>query len=129
MAEALERQGIAVRVHDKYFRPDEADETWLASCGQRSWVAITPDKRILNDSRSMRAIGQNKGRVLFLPQNNKNPVIWASIIVENWMEITRVLRSRTPPFVARLSPNGIWDVRELNKFGRDRKIKKTRNKR
>jgi hypothetical protein len=121
LPEALEKEGFAVRVHDKFFKPDEADETWLASCGQRSWVAVTPDKRILSDTRSMRAIGENKCRVFFLPQNNKNPTIWASIIVENWQEITKVLRSRTPPFVARLSPNGVWGVRELNRFGRDKK--------
>jgi len=72
----------------------------------------------------MNAIGANKGRVVFLPQNNKNPIMWASIIVENWAQITSVLRSRTPPFVARLSPNGIWGIRELNKFGRDKKVRK-----
>jgi PIN like domain len=124
LAQALEKEGIVVRVHDQHFKPNEADETWLGSCGQKSWVAIRPDKRILSDPRSMRAIGANKGRVLFLPHNNKNPVMWASIILENWAEITRVLRSRRPPFVARLSPNGIWDVRELNKLGRDRKGRK-----
>ena len=83
MAEALRREGLIVRVHDEHFKPDEADEVWLAACGQRSWIAITPDKRILKDPVSMRAIGANKGRVFFLPQNNKNPQIWAPILTSN----------------------------------------------
>ena len=115
-----------VRVHDDYFKPDEVDQVWLAACGQRSWVAITPDKRILKDPQSMAAIGQNKGRVLFLPQNNKNPVIWASILITNWSQIRSVIVTRTPPFVAKLSPNGIWDMKELNRYGRERKRRERR---
>jgi hypothetical protein len=37
LPEALEKEGFAVRVHDKFFKPGEADETWLASCRQWSW--------------------------------------------------------------------------------------------
>jgi hypothetical protein len=118
---ALEKEGFAVRVHDEHFRPDEVDEVWLAECGRRSWVAITPDRRILKDPVSMKAIGANDGRVFFLPQNNKNPVMWAPMFIENWAQIKRVLSSRKAPFVGKLSPNGIWGVRELNLYGRDKK--------
>ncbi len=110
-----------MRVHDEHFKPDEVDEVWLAECGRRSWVAITPDRRILKDPVSMKAIGANNGRVLFLPQNNKNPVMWAPMLIENWAQIGRVLISRKAPFVGKLSPNGIWDLRQLNRHGRDRK--------
>lgn len=128
MAEALRKEGITVRVHDEHFKPDELDEVWLAECGKRSWIAITPDKRILNDPLSMRAIGENKGRVFFLPQNNKNPQMWAPILVANWSKIKAVLSSRAAPFVGRISPNGIWDVRELNRHGRDKKKKKNKKR-
>jgi hypothetical protein len=124
LAEALRAEGFAVRVHDDHFKPDEADDVWLASCGQKSWVAITPDRRILKDPQSMRAIGENRGRVFFLPQNNKNPKMWAPIMIENWGRIKAVLSARTPPFVARLSPNGIWGVTELNRYGREKKKRK-----
>jgi hypothetical protein len=121
---ALEKEHFAVRVHDEHFKPDEVDEVWLAECGQRSWVAITPDRRILKDPVSMKAIGANSGRVFFLPQNNKNPVMWAPMLIENWAQIRRVLSSRKAPFVGKLSPNGVWDVRELNRHGRDKKQRK-----
>lgn len=117
MAEALRKEGFDVRVHDEHFKPDEVDEVWLASCGQRSWIAITPDRRILKDPQSMKAIGQNSGRVFFLPQNNKNPTIWAPMLIENWSQISHVLATRKAPFVAKVSPNGVWDVRELNRHG------------
>jgi hypothetical protein len=126
LAEALRKEGLVVRVHDEHFRPDERDEVWLAACGKRSWIAITPDKRILNDAASMRAIGENNGRVLFLPQNNKNPTVWASIVVSRWEEIKSLLAKRTAPFVAKLSPNGIWGLRELNRYGRDKRKKEKR---
>lgn len=121
LAEALRKEGFLIRVHDEYFKPDEADDIWLASCGQRSWVAITPDRRILKDPVSMRALGENKGRVFFLPQNNKNPRIWAPIIIENWARIKALLGSRRHPFVARLSPNGVWGVTELSRQGKEKK--------
>jgi hypothetical protein len=124
LAEALRAEGFVVRVHDDHFKPDEADDVWLASCGQKSWVAITPDRRILKDPQSMQAIGENRGRVFFLPQNNKNPKMWAPIMIENWGRIRAVLSARTPPFVARLSPNGIWGVTELNRYGREKKKRK-----
>ena len=124
MAEALRREGLIVRVHDEHFKPDEADEVWLAACGQRSWIAITPDKRILKDPVSMRAIGANKGRVFFLPQNNKNPQIWAPILTSNWTQIKAVLAARMAPFVGKISPSGVWDVRELNRHGREKKKRK-----
>ena len=124
LAEALGKEGLAVRVHDQHFKPDEADDVWLASCGQRSWVAITLDRRILKDPVSMNAIGENKGRVFFLPQKNKNPEMWARIIVGNWAHIKTVLSTRTPPFVAKLSPNGVWGIKELNRYGREKKKSK-----
>jgi len=124
LAGALGKEGLAVRVHDQHFKPDEADDVWLASCGQRSWVAITLDRRILKDPVSMKAIGENKGRVFFLPQKNKNPEMWARIIVGNWAHIKTVLSTRTPPFVAKLSPNGVWGIKELNRYGREKKKSK-----
>jgi len=124
----LREEGFAVRVHDEHFKPDEADEVWLAACGRSGWVVFTPDRRILKDPQSMRAIGENGGRVFFLPQNNKNPRIWAPIMVENWPGIRRVLSNRKPPFVARVSPNGVWGVVELNRYGREKKKPKSKSR-
>lgn len=121
LAEALTKQGFLVRVHDKHFKPDAADDVWLAACGQRGWIAITPDRRILKDVVSMRAIGENKARVFFLPKNNKNPQMWAPILTENWARIKSLLESRQPPFVAMLSPNGVWGIKELNRYGKEKR--------
>jgi len=55
LAEALRKEGFSVRVHDDHLKPDEADDVWLASCGRSSWIAITPDRRILKDPQSMKA--------------------------------------------------------------------------
>lgn len=123
LAEVLRREGFLIRVHDEHFRPDEADDVWLAVCGQRSWIAITPDRRILKEPVSMRAIGENKGRVLFLPQNNKNPQMWAPILIGNWSQIKAVLATRRAPFVAKLSPNGVWGIKELNRHGKEKRKK------
>jgi len=108
-------------------KPDEKDEEWLAVCGQRGWIAITPDKAILKDPLSMKAIGSNKCRVLFLPQNNKNPRIWAPILLGNWQKIRTILLNRTPPFIAKISPNGVYDVKELDRYGRERRKGKKRS--
>jgi hypothetical protein len=69
----------------------------------------------------MRAIGENKGRVLFLPQNKKNPQMWAPILISNGTQIKNLLATREAPFIAKVSPNGVWDVSELNRYGREKK--------
>ena len=117
-----------VRIHDDYFQRNEADEVWLTDCGRRNWVVFTPDKNIQKDPVSMRAIGENKGRVFFLSKNNKSPDTWASIIVSCWSDIARAVCARTAPFVANISPNGVWNVREVNRYGREKKNKRRHQK-
>jgi hypothetical protein len=121
-AAALRKEGFSVRVHDDHFKPDETDDVWLASCGRSSWIAITPDRRILKDPQSMEAIGQNMRRVLFLPQNNRNPKMLAPILISNWVQIKNVLATRTAPFIAKVSPNGVWGVIELIVVGKRRSV-------
>lgn len=72
----------------------------------------------------MSAIGANKGRVFFLPKNDKIPQVWAPILISNWAEINRTLRTRTPPFVGNISPNGIWGIKELSSRGTEKKKRK-----
>lgn len=72
----------------------------------------------------MAAIGANKCRVFFLPKNNKNPQIWAPILISNWAEISNVLSTRTPPYVGNISVNGVWGVKELSSRGTEKKIRK-----
>jgi hypothetical protein len=74
----------------------------------------------------MAAIGANKGRVFFLPKNNKNPQMWAPILISSWTEINMVLSTRTPPFVGNISVNGIWGVKELGPRGTEKKKRKMR---
>jgi hypothetical protein len=111
-------------VHDDYFKRDELDDVWLESCGGRNWVVFTPDKNIQKDPVSMRAIGESKGRVFFLSQNNKSPDTWAPIIISCWSEIYRAVCTRPRPFIANVSPNGVWRIKELNRYGREKKQKK-----
>ena len=73
----------------------------------------------------MAAIGANKGRVFFLPKNNKNPQMWAPILISNWAELKKVLATRLPPFVGNISLNGIWGVKELSSRGTEKKKHRT----
>jgi len=126
LASLLQAANFVVKVHDEIFNPDEADDVWLAGCGQRRWIVITADKRILRDPLSMAAIGANKCRVFFLPQNNKNPQSWAPILISAWTELHRILATREPPFVANISPNGVWGLKELSSRGTEKKKKRPR---
>jgi len=125
----LEQAGFTVRVHDRYFNQAEADDVWLAACAKRSWIAITPDKRILKDPVSMRAIGANKGRVFFLPKNNKNPQVWAPILISCWNQIWSTVSNYKAPFVANISPNGVWGITELSSLGTEKKKPKRKKRR
>ena len=35
-----------MEIHDDHFKPNEADEVWLAEVGRRSWIVLTKDGRI-----------------------------------------------------------------------------------
>ena len=76
----------------------------------------------------MRAIGANQGRVFFLPQNHKNPQVWAPILISSWDELHKILSTRKPPFVGNISPNGVWGIKELSSRGTEKKKKRTRAK-
>lgn len=125
LASLLQEAGFVIKVHDDHFKPDEDDDVWLALCGQRKWVVITADRMILKDPVSMAAIGAYRGRVFFLPKNNKNPQTWAPILISAWAELKRVLATREPPFVANISLNGVWGFKALSSRGTEKKRRKS----
>ena len=43
----LAQSGFAVERHDQHFAYDAADEKWLRFVGERGWIAVTHDRRIL----------------------------------------------------------------------------------
>jgi hypothetical protein len=69
----------------------------------------------------MMAIGANKSRVFFLPKNNKNPQIWAPILISCWKELNKILGSANPPFIGHISPSGVWGIKELSSRGTEKK--------
>ena len=125
----LRDAGFSIKVHDEFFAPDEEDKIWLESCGLRKWVVITPDTKILKAPASMKAIGSNRARIFFLSSNNQKAELWAKALTAAYTKIMATIQNHEAPFIARISTRGdVWLVKELDKFGRDRKKRSGKNK-
>jgi hypothetical protein len=52
----LRALGLQVEIHADHFAPEAQDVEWLESVGQRAWVVVTKDERILRDPAECRAL-------------------------------------------------------------------------
>lgn len=48
--------GLQVEIHADHFAPEAQDVEWLEIVGQRAWVVVTKDERILRDPAECRAL-------------------------------------------------------------------------
>lgn len=80
-------EGLAVEIHDDHFKRDEEDRVWLREVGERGWVIVTKDQRLL-------IAGNLRG------------VEIAAVFREALPRIVNVLNNHSGPFVARLTKTG-----------------------
>ena len=76
----------------------------------------------------MRAIGESRGRVFFLSDNNTKSEVWAECLKAAYTQIMATLRMHRGPFIARITRSGsLWGVKELTKVGNEKRKKRKTN--
>lgn len=97
----LRDAGLTVERHDDHFSPWTPDEEWLATVGERGWVAITHDRRIRYKPNELEAVIANRVALLVLVGKSASEEL-AQAFVATHPAIERFISKRSPPFVAKV---------------------------
>ena len=103
---ALATAGLVVEIHDDHFARDEDDRVWLQIVGERGWVVLTKDQKLRYRPLEIAALRASNARVFVLTAGNLRGTEIAGAFLAAIPRISRILRSRRGPFVARVSQSG-----------------------
>jgi hypothetical protein len=60
----LAAAGLTVHRHQDHFKPTASDEEWLSAVAAQGWVAVTHDSRIRYKPNELKAVVENRVRLL-----------------------------------------------------------------
>ena len=102
----LTNAGLAVEIHDDHFAGDAEDRVWLQVIGERGWVVLTKDQKLRYRPLEIGALRASNARVFVLTAGNLRGTEIAAVFLYALPQIFRIFRSRSGPFVARVSQSG-----------------------
>lgn len=115
MAEALRALGATVMLHADLFPPDEKDSDWLPKVGANGWVVLTRDKHILTRPLEIVALIRANTHVFVLKSRQElNGTQMAEAFVRAYRQMCGLVKSQSPPFLARITRTG--DVKEIEGY-------------
>ena len=82
------------------------DVDWLADIGQRQWLALSCNRRMLNINRKRQAIIQHRVGIVFLTSGQAQRVVLTRLILNKWSWFERIDATIQRPFAFMLPPNG-----------------------
>ncbi len=97
-------------IHDTYFNPDETDENIIKTAAAHGWVLITKDKRIRFRETAKDLIRSRNARMIVVTTKDQTTDVVSQVLIDAMPKICRFLDSTPPPFVAKLTKNGIVEV-------------------
>jgi hypothetical protein len=103
---ALREAGFEVVAHDDRFPPGTPDATWLAEAGRQHWVVLTRDKRIRYREVERRALERSGVAAFVLAGKSLTGAEMAAALRAALPRMLRLLRKRSPPFIATVGPKG-----------------------
>ena len=92
--------GLRVECHNDHFDDGTPDSKWL-SRWEEGWIAVTRDKRIRRDDRSIVSIVKSRAKVLTLIGAWPHDEL-ANNLVNSVYVIEREVQKRLAPFIAKL---------------------------
>ncbi len=99
--EILRDAGLTVERHADHFAHDCPDEEWLQGVGERSWIAITHDRRIRYKPNELAAVVRHRVRLLVVVGRAPYPEL-AAAFVSTLPQITAFLDEHDPPYIAKV---------------------------
>ena len=109
VANRLRGEGVRVQIHDNHFSHDTPDDVWLPSVGKRGWVILTQDEHILRRLPELVALLQANTFAFVLKAKDLTGKQIGESLVKAVPKMTRLIDSREPPLVGRITKSGIVD--------------------
>ncbi len=106
VTDALRAAGESVESHDDHFRPDAADQTWLAEVGANAWIVLSKDDRIRRNPVEREALLTAGVAAFFLGRSDLRGGQMATAFVAALPAMKKVLRRFAVPFIAGVSVAG-----------------------
>lgn len=97
----LRSAGLSVERHADHFPPDARDEEWLATVGNRGWIALTHDRRIRYKPNELSAVVRHRVALLVIVGSAPYPEL-AAAFVATLPRVEAFLSKHEPPFVGKV---------------------------
>jgi len=104
----LIESGLSVVCLGTHFARQTPDHVWLETCGKNGWIAVTHDKRMRLDERTMVSLLKGGARVITLIGDWTHEEL-ATNLVNSIFRIEQALRKQPAPCIIKLhmaDPNG-----------------------
>ncbi|MGB5706260.1 MAG: DUF5615 family PIN-like protein [Arenicellales bacterium] len=113
VADALEKAGILVEVHDDHLPKTAPDDEWLAFVAKRNCVAITKDAKIRYRFPEIQAVKAHKAMMMVVVPKNITGKGMADVLIKAHDRIQRFPKRNKPPFIAGIYADGSVKAYEI----------------
>lgn len=101
IAPALRERGLLIEdIRDHHNDPRTPDHIWLATVGQRDWIALSRDNDIKHNPLALAAISAAKARMFCLTASKLNAPMLVELIVGIDSLMQEVAHRYSEPFIA-----------------------------
>ena len=94
----LQRTGLKVECHSKYYKDDLEDDIWIRDVSRKGWLIVSSDKGLENDVANKLAVIESKAKVFILEENGSRGEYWAAAIIVSWKTIYELAGDNPGPF-------------------------------
>lgn len=98
----LRDAGVTIHLHQDHFRQDAPDVEWMPEVARLGWPILSPDIRISRDRLEVAAIMTSGAAVFCLSGGHCTAEAKAMNVLRCLPQITRVLTTADPPFIAKV---------------------------
>ena len=106
VAQALRAAGARVELHTDHFAEDAPDEEWLPAVGQKGWLILTKDSKLLTNQLEVIALLKSGTATFALRAADMTGEDMARSFVTALPQMLRFRAKFQPPFLANVTRSG-----------------------
>jgi hypothetical protein len=104
-SQILQRVGMNVVLHSKWFIQEARDPEWIAKCGLEEWIVLSGDKSIESVPENRQAVIDAKVKVFFFNDTSSLPEEWAAAVIVGRPRIFDIIERNNGPFFVTIDKN------------------------
>ena len=102
----MQEAGATIELHTDHFAQNAPDTEWLPVVGQRGWVILTKDSKLLTNQLEIIALLKSGAPAFALRVADMSGEEMAAAFVEAYPNMLRFLDKFDPPFLATITRSG-----------------------